>query len=122
MMEKSRIEELDVVALTKNVSSAHLKKGDLGTVVLVYGDNEAFMVEFVLQTGFTAALADLKADDVRRIEASELKEEKYREWKPEWTDPWGYVPPISELPEWYAYRDKPCPDAHYLAYLDGAEG
>ena len=120
-MEKSNIEELDLVALTKDISSAHLKKGDLGTVVLVYGNNEAFLVEFVLQTGFTAALTDVKADEVRRIGDSELKMEKYREWRPEWTDSWGYVPPITELPEWYAFRDRPCPDAHYLAYVDGTE-
>ena len=59
------IEELDVVALRHDISGTYLKKGDLGTVVLVYGDNEAYMVEFVLETGFTAALADLKSDDVR---------------------------------------------------------
>ena len=114
------IQELDVVALTRDISGTHLKKGDLGTVVLVYGDNEAYMVEFVVQTGFTAALADVKSDDVRPVEGTELKAEKYREWKPEWTDSWGYVPPLSELPEWYALGERPCPDAHYLAYVDGA--
>ena len=115
------IQELDVVALTRDISGMHLKKGDLGTVVLVYGDNEAYMVEFVLQTGFTAVLTDLKPNDVRSIKDYELKGEKYREWKPEWTsDEMGYVPPVSELPEWYVLRDKPCPDAHYLAYIDGA--
>lgn len=114
------IQELDVVALTCDISGTHLKKGDMGTVVLVYGNNEAYMVEFVVQTGFTAALADVKSDDVRLVEEAELKAEKYREWKSEWTDSWGYVPPLSELPEWYAWRDKPCPKAHYLAYVDGA--
>ena len=116
------IEELDVVALTRDIPGTYLKKGDLGTVVLVYGDNEGYMVEFVLQTGFTAALPDLKANDVRSLGGNELKSEKYREWKPEWTDSWGDVPPISELPEWYAWRERPCPDAHYLAYIDGAGG
>ena len=115
------IQELDVVALTRDILGTHLEKGDLGTVVLVYGDNEAYMVEFVVQTGFTAALADVKSDDVRPVEETELKAEKYREWKPEWTDSWGYVPPLSELPEWYAWRERSCPDAHYLAYVDGAE-
>ena len=117
------IEELDVVALTRDISGTHLKKGDLGTVVLVYGDNEAYMVEFVLQTGFTAALTDLKSDDVRPLEENELKTEKYREWNPEWTtDEMGDVPPVSELTNWDRFPEGRCPDAHYLAYVDGAEG
>ena len=62
------IQELDVVTLTCDISGTHLKKGDMGTVVLVYGNNEAYMVEFVVQTGFTAALADVKSDDVRLVE------------------------------------------------------
>ena len=116
------IEELDVVALTRDIPGTYLRKGDMGTVVLVYGDNEAYMVEFLLQAGFTAALEDTKACDVRPLENSEIKQRKYREWKPEWTNSWGYVPPVSELPEWYASRDQPCPEAHYLAYVDSAAG
>ena len=116
------IEELDVVALTRDIPGTYLKKGDMGTVVLVYGESEAYMVEFLLQAGFTAALEDVRADDVRPLERREIDQRKYREWKPEWTDSWGYVPSISELPEWYACRDEPCPDAHYLAYIDGAAG
>ena len=115
------IKELQVVALTRDISGTHLKKGDLGTVVLVYGNNEAYMVEFLLQTGFTAALTDLKSDDVRPIEYHELKGEKYREWKPEWTtDEMGDVPPVSELTDWGLSPDGSIPDAHYLGYLDGA--
>ncbi len=90
--------ELDVVALTRDIDGTHLKKGDLGTVVLVYGDSEAYMVEFVLHTGFTAALTDLEAADVRPLNTEELKGEQRREWKPEWTrDELGYVPYMSKL-------------------------
>lgn len=122
-MEKSRIGELDVVALTRDISETYLKKGDLGTVVLVYGDYEGYMVEFVVQTGFTAALIDLAPADVRHLSKAETTLERLREWKPEWTsDELGYVPPISELPEWYVSQNKPCPDAHYLANVDGAAG
>ncbi len=58
--------------------------------------------------------------DVRPLGKSEIEQRKYREWKPEWTDSWGYVPPISELPEWDKLPDGRCPGAHYLGYVDGA--
>ena len=115
------IQELDVLALTRDISGTHLNKGDLGTVVLVYGANEAYMVEFVLQTGFTAALADVRTDEVRPLAEYELNGEKCREWKPKWTDSWGFVPPVSELPEWYGASEQPCPGAHCLAYVDGTK-
>ena len=115
------IEELDVVALTRDISGTYLKRGDLGTVVLVYGKNEAYMVEFVVQTGFTAALMDVEADDVRSLERSELDRKRYREWKPEWTDgKMGYVPVVSEMADWDISPDGRRPDAHYLACVDGA--
>ncbi len=115
------IEELDVVALTRDIDGTYLNKGDLGTVVLVYGENEAYMVEFVVQTGFTAVLRDFKANEVRPLGKDELKQERYREWKPEWTDDeMGYVPPISKLPDWDIFPAGSCPEVHYLGYVDGA--
>ena len=115
------IHELDVVALTRDISGTHLKKGDLGTVVLVYGNNEAYMVEFVLQTGFTAALEDLKSDDVRAVKKGELKSGKYREWNPEWTtDETGDIPSISEMKDWGPSPDGSRTDAHYLANVHGS--
>ena len=80
------IEELDVVALTRDISGTYLQKGDMGTVVLVYGECEGFMVEFLLQAGFAAALEDVKAGDVRPLKKSEVEQRKYREWKSEWTE------------------------------------
>lgn len=114
------VEELDVVALTRDISGTYLKKGDMGTVVLVHGKNEGYMVEFLLQGGFTAALEDVKAGDVRPLKKSEVEQRKYREWKSEWTDAFGYAPPISELPNWDRFPEGRRPDAHYLAYVDGA--
>ena len=114
------IEELDVVALTRNVHGTHLQKGDLGTVVLVYGDHAGYMVEFVLQTGFTAALMDFEAEEIRPLRDGELKAECYRVWDPEWTNgEMGYVPPISKLPDWRIFPPGQCPKAHLLGYVDG---
>ena len=59
------IHEFDVVALTRDLEGTHLRKGDLGTVVDILSEGKAYIVEFVLQTGFTAALEDVKASDVR---------------------------------------------------------
>lgn len=115
------IEELEVVALTRDIPDAHLKKGDVGTVVHVHLGGKAYMVEFVLQTGFMAALEDIEASGVRSLEEGELDRERYREWKQEWTGVLGDVPPVSELPEWDISVVGHCPDAHYLAYVDGAE-
>jgi hypothetical protein len=41
-----------------------LKRGDVGTVVLVHGDNEAFEVEFVGYDGNTVALVAVERAQV----------------------------------------------------------
>ncbi len=114
------IEEFDVVALTRDVKGAHLEKGDLGTVVDILAGGKGYKVEFVLQTGFTAALEDLDASTVRPLKEGELERKQYREWKPEWTGILGYVPPISKIPEHWIPPDGHPTDAHYLGYVDGA--
>ncbi len=45
------IQELDRVILTTDMPEYHLKKGDIGTVVLVHGKNEGFEAEFVSLDG-----------------------------------------------------------------------
>ena len=49
------IEELDVVALTRDRADLALKAGDEGTVVLIYGE-EACEVEFVNPDGTTRVM------------------------------------------------------------------
>jgi hypothetical protein len=51
---------LDVVALTEDIPSHQLRRGQVGTVVEAY-DPETFEVEFVDETGQTYALLPLKA-------------------------------------------------------------
>ena len=122
MKEWVVIEEFDVVALTRDIKGTHLQRGDLGTVVDILVDGKAYIVEFLLQGGFTAALEDVEASGVRPLQEGELDRRQYREWKPEWTGAFGYAPPVSELPNWDRFPGGHCPDAHYLAYVDGAEG
>jgi hypothetical protein len=61
------IKEFDVVALTCDLPEHGLKRGDVGTVVLVHGDGVAFEVEFVGYDGHTLALLTLERDRVRPL-------------------------------------------------------
>ena len=66
------IQELDRVILTTDMPEYCLKKGDIGTVVLVHGQNEGFEVEFVSLDGETVAVVSLYANQVRPIGRREI--------------------------------------------------
>lgn len=57
---------LDTVALTHDVPSAGLRRGDLGAIVEILGPN-ALEVEFVAASGRTQALLTLGTEDVRHV-------------------------------------------------------
>ena len=57
---------LDTVALTGDVPSAGLRRGDLGAVVEVLAP-DTMEVEFVAASGRTQALLTLHAEDVRHV-------------------------------------------------------
>jgi hypothetical protein len=61
---KSEIQLLDVMALTAEVGSP--AKGSLGTVVEVLSD-DAFMVEFIDDHGYTLAIETLTRDCLRKV-------------------------------------------------------
>ena len=48
------------------------EEGDVGTVVHVYKDGEAYEVEFVALDGHTAAVVTLEAAQVRPISARDI--------------------------------------------------
>ena len=66
------INELDAVALTCDLPAHGLKRGDVGTAVLVHGEGAAFEVEFVGYDGHTVALVTLERDQVRPLEATDI--------------------------------------------------
>jgi len=66
------IKELDVVALTCDLPGHGLKRGDVGAVVLVHGDGEAFEVEFIDYDGHTVALLTLERPQVRTLHAGDI--------------------------------------------------
>ncbi|MGI8857933.1 MAG: DUF4926 domain-containing protein [Thermomicrobiales bacterium] len=60
------MEELDTVALAEPLSDHGLAKGAEGVVVMVYGNHEAYEVEF-LDGPRTVALVTLMPDQVRLV-------------------------------------------------------
>ncbi len=56
----SKIKLLDVVALTEDLPGEKLYEGQVGTVVEVYRDGEAYEVEFVDREGRTYGLVTLE--------------------------------------------------------------
>ena len=66
------IHEHDRVVLTTPVSAEGLEAGDVGTVVHIYRDGQAYEVEFVTLDGRTAAVVTLEADHVRPVNKREI--------------------------------------------------
>jgi len=63
------IEDLDVVALLRDLPEEGLEKGQSGTVVLTHGAGEAFEVEFILQPGRpgSSVVATVRAEDLLKL-------------------------------------------------------
>ena len=66
------INEHERVVLTKSVPSEGLEEGDVGTVVHVYKDGEAYEVDFLTLDGHTAAVATLESSQVRPVSARDI--------------------------------------------------
>jgi len=66
------IEELDDVILTCDLPEHKLARGDIGTVVHVHKNGEAFEVEFLTLHGETVAVATLEASQVRPVQKREI--------------------------------------------------
>jgi hypothetical protein len=62
-MADDSLKELDVVALTENLPHERLARGQVGTIVHVYGP-DAFEVEFVDHHGRTYGLATLRGSQL----------------------------------------------------------
>ena len=61
------IKEHERVVLRTPLSSEGPEAGDVGTVVHVYNDGQAYEVEFVTLDGHTAAVVTLEASQVRPV-------------------------------------------------------
>jgi Domain of unknown function (DUF4926) len=66
------IKEHERIVLTKDVPAEGLLAGDVGTVVHVYRDGQAYEVEFVTLDGQTAAVVTVEAADARPVGPREI--------------------------------------------------
>jgi hypothetical protein len=66
------IKEHDSVVLSRPLPEHGLQIGDVGAVVFVHRDSEAYEVEFVSGDGKTVGVVTLKPEDIRRLDAREI--------------------------------------------------
>ena len=66
------LKEHDRVVLVADVPAEGLVAGDVGTVVHVYHDGQAYEVEFFTLEGKTAAVLTLEASQVRPVGKREI--------------------------------------------------
>jgi hypothetical protein len=66
------IKELEQIVLTADFPEHGLVSGDLGTVVDIYVDGEAYEVEFMTLDGDTVAVVTVRKDQLRAIGAREI--------------------------------------------------
>ncbi len=66
------IKEHDSVVLSRPLPEHGLQIGDVGAVVFVHRNNEAYEVEFIAGDGNTVGVVTLKPEDIRRLDASEI--------------------------------------------------
>ena len=65
------IKELDTIVLTVDLPEHRLKKGDVGTVVLLHG-SAGYEVEFLTLGGDTLVVVSLSKDQVRSPGSREI--------------------------------------------------
>jgi len=70
------IEELKLVALLEDLPEHGLQKGDLGTVVFVHKQDEAYEVEFVTLEGETITVTTILAHQVRQVGPREIAQSR----------------------------------------------
>ena len=66
------IKEHQRVVLKSPVPDKGLEAGDVGTVIHVYRDGEAYEVEFVALDGHTVAVATLEGSELRPVSPREI--------------------------------------------------
>jgi hypothetical protein len=71
-MKGNMIKEHDRIVLKAAIPAEGLEAGDVGTVVHIYRDGAAYEVEFTTLDGDTAAVATVKADQVRPVHKREI--------------------------------------------------
>ncbi|MGH9370594.1 MAG: DUF4926 domain-containing protein [Vicinamibacterales bacterium] len=71
------VRELDRIVLTAPVPAQRLEIGDVGPVVYVYADGQAFEIEFMTLDGQTAAVATVEASAVRLVTGRDISHSRH---------------------------------------------
>jgi hypothetical protein len=66
------IKEHDAVVLSRPLPEHGLQIGDVGAVVFVHRNNEAYEAEFIAGDGNAVGVVTLKPEDIRRLDAGEV--------------------------------------------------
>jgi hypothetical protein len=72
------VREHDQVVLTVPLPELGLEVGDVGVVVHVHGQGDAYEVEFLTLDGETVAVATLPGDQVRSVRKGEVPQARAR--------------------------------------------
>lgn len=67
-----KMKEHEPVVILADRREHGLQKGDVGAIVHVYGDGEAYEVEFVSGNGQTVAVLTLAASEIRSLAKTEI--------------------------------------------------
>ena len=70
------IEKFERVVLKVDLPEKGLLKGDIGIVVMIHGNQEAYEVEFFTLKGKTRSVETLQADQVRTIKSNEVAQSR----------------------------------------------
>lgn len=71
-MPDSKLEELELATLRVDLPRYGLIAGDVGTVVLVHGDYEAYEVEFIAADGHTITLETPYANQIEPVRGKRI--------------------------------------------------
>ena len=71
--EEGKIKLLDVVALTQDIPKHNLKRGDIGTVVEILSNGEAYEIEFSNANGQMSKCVSFLASQLRVIPHEQIK-------------------------------------------------
>ena len=66
------IHEHDCIVLTSDLPDDGLQAGDVGTVVHIHGEGEAYEVEFMTLTGRTVAITTVEASQCRAVNVRDI--------------------------------------------------
>ena len=70
--------EHDIIALTADLPEEGLEVGDIGTIVHLFPGGEAFVVEFMTSDGWTVAITDVLASQMRPVSRDDTKHARKR--------------------------------------------